>query len=112
MRTHRNYVAFFAGTGRVKVGITANLKKRLSYYRQEATRHDLGYVAIEGGQPQTARVARLVENEICRYLKPYAIARHREWFVMDAEGFMEMVAMTRRFQDSINTAIEAQEAHA
>ncbi|MGJ7497489.1 GIY-YIG nuclease family protein [Variovorax sp. RT4R15] len=110
--THFNYVVFFPQTNRVKVGVTGNPRKRVGYYKQEATRHALGYVTMSVGRAQPKHFARIVETEICRYLKPYAIPKHREWFEMDAEGFEDMKAMTKRFQDGVRAAFATRAAHA
>lgn len=108
---YRNYVAFFGGTGRAKVGITSNLKKRRHYYKQESTRHDLGEVTVEGvGMPLSKRAALLIEREICRQLREYAAPRHREWFVAGVDDFVGLVMLTRRFQEQLAETLAAQKA--
>lgn len=107
-----NYVAYFPQTGRIKVGITSNLQKRISYYRQEARRHDLGNVTFTCGRKQYKGLARTVETELCRALKPWSVPRHREWFVGDYEAFEKVTALTRRMQAEMRDAFGLEVANA
>ncbi|WP_295851014.1 hypothetical protein [uncultured Xylophilus sp.] len=104
-RGYQNYVLFSPESGRAKVGITADLRSRLRYYRQESRRNGLGYVAMEGGAPQQLGIARLVKTELCRALKSHSLPGHGNWVKTDADGFMALVAMTRRFQNDILVAL-------
>ena len=107
-----NYVAFFPETGRIKVGITTDIRKRMSYYKQEARRHDLGNVTFTCGRRNCKGVARMVETELCRALKPWAVPRHREWFVGDYEAFTAVDALTKRMQKQLREAFGMEVANA
>jgi hypothetical protein len=107
-----NYVAFFSQTGRIKVGITGDIQKRMGYYRQEARRHDLGHVTFACGQKNYKGLARTVETELCRALKQCAVPQHREWFAGDYEAFQAVVALTRRMQAEMREAFGVESSNA
>lgn len=107
-----NYVAYFPQTWRIKIGITGNIRKRISYYRQEARRHDLGTVTVTCGRKHYKGLARIVETELCRALKPWAVPRHREWFVGDYDTFQAIDALTKRMQAEMREAFGAESANA
>lgn len=97
---YTNYVAYFNGNGRCKVGITGNFQKRKRYYIQEATRHGIGPVSFRVVRTEHLGIARMVENDLCQSLRSHAIPGHREWFVADYETFLELESATRRIHKS------------
>ena len=112
MKTLRNYVVWYPRTKRIKVGVTSNFAERLKYYRQESARHDLGYVNGEAFLPLPAVLARGIEADICRALKPGVIPGHREWFLGDGDTYIAFVEMTRRMHAQITAAMNGCVEHA
>lgn len=81
---------------RIKVGITSDLDKRFSYYKQEARRHDLridqneSYLILAG-----KKAALEIESIICKEYKKISINKHREWFKGD---YLMFIFVTCRIQ--------------
>ena len=112
MKQLNNYVVWFVEAKRLKIGVTSDFKKRIQYYRQEARRHGLGYVDGVYCESLPAPVARSIEADICRALKPGALPGHREWFSGDAETYDAFIAMTRRMHGQIVAVLNEGHAHA
>lgn len=106
MKQLSNYVVWFVGDQRLKVGVTSNFGKRMQYYRQEAQRHGLGHVDGIHCPALPAAVARGIEADICRALKPAAIPGHREWFTGDASTYDAFIAMTRRMHAQVTEVMQ------
>lgn len=106
VKTYSNYVIYFPSTQRLKIGVTGNFKSRVKFYRQEAARHGLGYVACSRGELQYKTVARLVEQSICDAMKPAAMPKTREWFEGDEALFEAFKVMTRRIQDEVKNLFQ------
>lgn len=112
MKQLRNYVVWYPQTNRIKVGVTSNFAERIKYYRQESARHDLGFVAGEALLPLPAGLARCIESDICRALKPNVIAGHREWFLGDGKTYDAFLEMTRRMHAEVTAVLHGEEEHA
>lgn len=77
------YLIMFSNN-RIKIGVTGNLKKRFSYYKQEAVRHDLKIVRQESHYIVHGKSAAFdIESIVCREYKNASIKNHREWFIGD-----------------------------
>lgn len=97
IKTHHNYVALF-GDGRLKIGRTSNMKKRLRYYRGV-------YHCIEG-RPVSKLIARFVELEIRRAFVGRTVPRTLEWFAeADKPTLLAFAEMTARMQDQLEAAL-------
>ena len=92
-----NYVVWYQKTGRLKIGVTADMKKRMSYYAQESARHNLGEIIHFSYKPGREDLARFVERSICHSLKEKAIAGHREWFIGGKDEFKHLIKITSNF---------------
>ena len=86
LRTHVVYAVRFSDD-RIKVGITANAKKRMSYYAQEAPPNRVNHLVWWACAPTFKRFAMIMEKHLCSELRPQSIPGHREWFIGDTEEF-------------------------
>lgn len=91
-----NYVVFFPDSGRVKFGITSDLKKRVHQYKQEALRHGLGHVTFTRIPAICNGLAKAVETELRRGLKDAVAKGHHEWMPGDYEVYQAVIDATRR----------------
>ena len=73
------YVVNFAD-GRIKFGITKNLKRRMHTYKQEAVRNSTAFLTWFACKPCECREdAQAIENVLRNHLSEFAIAGHKEW---------------------------------
>lgn len=91
MSMHRLYAIYFHD-GRVKIGVTGQIDRRLTYYRQEAVRNRVSGFTWCAFKPFTDKAAALLaEKSMCQVLREQAIAGHREWFEMSAQGYGQVL---------------------
>ena len=112
MKTHYNYVAYFPRTNRIKIGMTGNPDKRVTFYRQEVGHHGIGHVAFVRGDAQEKLVTTLVEQTMRDRLRGLAIKGHFEWFIGDVEDFRAAIAMTAELQKEVHSQLYEESAHA
>lgn len=93
LKQHHNYVAIFVD-GRIKIGRTGNIKRRLQELRRQSGRL-LGYIE---GEPVSARVALHTETHIRRALRGHALPGHCEWFFGPRREAAVVADFTRRTQ--------------
>lgn len=94
---HHNYVALF-GDGRIKIGRTGNIKKRMRYYR--------GVYAFVEGRPVTPLVARFVERNIREVFAGHTVPGTFEWFDNgDKDTLIVFAEMTARMQSELEAAL-------
>lgn len=85
------YVVKFSDD-RIKVGITGNVRKRMSYYTQEAQRNRVSHLTWWACKPfHCKRDALKAERVLCRVLADAAIPRHREWFNGTSKDYSDVV---------------------
>lgn len=73
------YVVRFAD-GRIKFGITSNVRRRIHSYAQEAKRNDVTGLVWWSCKPLRSRVhARAIETDLRHSLRAFTIAGHHEW---------------------------------
>lgn len=102
---HRLYVVRFTDD-RVKIGISANVKKRMSYYMQEARRNDVdGIVWWASTAFDRKESALLAERALCQAFKPHVIAGHREWFRADSAGFKAVIESTEELRAAMGDEV-------
>lgn len=88
---YRLYVVRFTDD-RVKIGISADVKKRMSYYAQEARRNDVDGIVWWASTAFAGKdSALLAERVLCRAFKPHAIRGHREWLRANTDGFAAVI---------------------
>lgn len=98
-----NLYAIHFDDNRVKVGVTSNITKRMSYYAQEGRRNRLsGFTWFAAGGLHTKSDALLLERVLCNALKDLAIQGHREWIEGDAKMFGEVISAISQLRKSIN----------
>lgn len=102
-RSHVVYAVHFDDK-RIKVGVTSNIKKRMSYYAQEARRNHVDGLTWWACKPLPKWIAYLIERRFCRANQDIAMPKHREWFddvsydsVLDA-----LVSMRTRCADVLD----------
>lgn len=101
-----NYVVWFAND-RVKVGVTGDPRKRVSYYLQEAARHDLSYLWFTAIGGLSKPEALFIERTIIRTLDAPRIAGHREWFM----GGIDASCAAERLQSDLNLRTQLAQPH-
>lgn len=98
---HYNYVVLF-NDGRIKIGRSGNMKKRLGYFKD--------VYACLAGRPVDPIIARFVEREIRRTFKGRTLPGTLEWFgnanKSTAVAFAEMTA---RMQTQLTTVLAVSE---
>lgn len=97
---HCVYAVHFAD-GRIKVGVTADVAKRMSYYAQESRRNRVESIVWWSCAPMDRAFAYLVERHFCREMRDAAMPRHREWFEGNAEAFASVTAALERLRTSV-----------
>lgn len=94
---HHNYVALF-NDGRLKIGRTGNIKKRMRYYRGV-------YHCIEG-RAVSPLIARFVERNIREVFAGRTLPGTFEWFDgADKETLCVFAEMTARMQNELEAAL-------
>ena len=94
---HHNYVALFTD-GRLKIGRTSNIKKRMRYYRGV-------YHCIEG-RAVSPLIARFVERNIREVFAGRTLPGTFEWFDgADKKTLCVFAEMTARMQDQLEAAL-------
>jgi hypothetical protein len=96
-RTHSVYAVYFSDV-RIKVGITANVPKRMSYYAQEARRNRVDHLTWWSCAPVTHCMALRMETHFCRQVREFAMPKHREWFEGDASDFSAILVALEDFR--------------
>lgn len=104
--THRVYAVYFAD-GRIKVGVSANVRRRMSYYAQEARRNRIRCLTWWACAPMDKGLAFLVERHFCREMRGAAMTRHREWFEGDAAAYAAIVPALERLRASVAVPSES-----
>lgn len=98
--THSLYAVHFSD-GRIKVGVTSDVSKRMSYYAQEARRNRVESLTWWSCAPLDRHLALLVERHFCREMSDLAMPRHREWFEGDSEAFASVIGALQRLRNSV-----------
>lgn len=97
-REYAVYVVKFSDH-RIKIGISANVRARMKYYKQEITRNRVENATWRSCKPFTDKQTALyAERTICGLLKDKAITGMREWFragTVDFEDVMKAVEIMR-----------------
>lgn len=102
---HRLYVVRFTDD-RVKIGISANVKKRMSYYAQEARRNDVDGIVWWASSAFTSKEgALLAERVMCRAYKEHAIAGHREWIRANCDGFKNVIESGEELRSALGDEV-------
>lgn len=96
-KTHAVYAVYFSD-GRIKVGVTADVPKRMSYYAQEARRNRVDSLTWWSCAPVERWIALRIETHICRHMREFSMQRHREWFAGDTNDFGAFVAALERLR--------------
>lgn len=98
MNAHHLYAIYFFD-GRVKLGITGQLQRRMSYYRQEAVRNRISGFNWCAFKPFAHRADALrAESALCQAFRSLAIQGHREWFEMSANDFGVVLTACERLR--------------
>lgn len=91
MSDFQNYVVRFSD-GRIKIGMTSNLRKRMAYYRQEANRSGISHITWWAAAAfAEKRACLLMERLLCNSYKHLAIKGCREWLGGDTKVFSEVI---------------------
>ncbi len=97
-REHAVYVVKFSD-GRIKIGISANVRARMKYYKQEITRNRIESATWWSCKPFSDKFdALFAERTICSLLKEKTIPDMREWFragTVDFEDVIKSVEIMR-----------------
>lgn len=105
MNTHL-YVVHFSDD-RIKVGITSDVTRRMSCYRQEAARHDINAVVWWASAPfATKDAALLAERILCRTYSDFRLPRHREWIRGNPQGFAGVIKTAEKLRELIGDESE------
>jgi hypothetical protein len=89
--TFQNYVVCFSD-GRIKIGMTSNFSKRMSYYRREARKSGTSQVTWWAATAFAEKPASLLmERLICNSYKHLAFAGAREWIKGGAEVYSAII---------------------
>lgn len=107
-KTHSLYAAYFSD-GRIKIGVTADVPKRMSYYAQEARRNRVSSLTWWSCAPIEHGTALLIEKSMCRHMREYAMPRHREWFEGTSTDFQAFISGLERFRVSAADSDESPE---
>lgn len=105
-RSHAVYVVYFSDD-RIKVGLTANVRKRMRYFAQEARRNRVEHLVWYACAPTRKSFARSIETHFCREMRPCAIAGHREWFIGDTSAFGAVINAIDRLREEFAENDEA-----
>lgn len=88
------YAVMFADQ-RIKVGISGNVPKRMTYYVQEARRNRVTHLTWWACKPFATKAGALrAEGVLCRVMSSAALPSHREWFEGTAEDFSQIIRWT------------------
>lgn len=91
MAIFQNYVVYFSD-GRIKIGMTSNFFKRMSYYRQQAKKSGITQVTWWAATAfAEKRACLLMERLMCNCYRHLALRRRREWIAGDAKIFAEVI---------------------
>ena len=105
-KTHSLYAVYFAD-GRIKIGVTADVPKRMSYYAQEARRNRVSSLTWWSCAPVDRSTALLIERSVCRHMREFAMPRHREWFDGTPEDFKAFIDGLDRYRVAAADADES-----
>ena len=89
-KTHSVYAVYFSDA-RIKIGVTADVAKRMTYYAQESRRNRVRSLTWWSCAPTEKDCAYRIERLFCRGMQDAAISRHREWFEGDASAFQSVI---------------------
>ena len=107
----QNYVVCFSD-GRIKIGMTSNFSKRMSYYRREARKSGIPQVTWWAATAFADKPAcLLMERLICGSYKHLAFAGARDWLKGDAEVYSAIIKQSEFVRELMaGGSIEKQES--
>ena len=105
-KTHCLYAVHFSDD-RIKVGVTADVAKRMRYYVQESRRNRVEHLTWWSCAPMSKELALIVERHFCREMSSLALACHREWFDGDWAAFASVIAALERLRAGVALPNEA-----
>lgn len=102
-----NVYAICFDDNRIKVGVTANVLKRMRYFAQEARRNRVsGFTWFSAGGFRSKENALLCERVLCRTLASDAMPGHREWVEGGAKDFEFVLSAIAQLRHSMHPACE------
>lgn len=88
---YRLYVVRFSDD-RIKVGISSDVVRRMTYYKQEARRNDVQGIGWWACAPFSCKAEALrAERIVCNACAALVIPRHREWFRGDVTYYAALI---------------------
>lgn len=102
-KPHVLYAVRFSD-GRTKIGISADVERRMTYYAQEARRNRVSHLTWWACKPfKDKSAALLAERVLCRVWKDNAIAGHREW--IDGAEYASVINDAEQLRASIGDEV-------
>lgn len=96
------YVVSFSD-GKIKFGLSKNVKSRMHTYKQECVRNGLSSMVWWACKPLKSRAdAALIENSLRDHLRGFAIAGHSEW--LRGVGFESVLSCAEHLRGHIANA--------
>lgn len=108
MPTHSFYAVHFSDS-RIKVGVTADIAKRIGYYTQESRRNRCQHLTWWSSAPAEKRLAYMIERFFCRGMREVSIPHHREWFEGDTKAYASVVAALEVYRADVALPTENME---
>lgn len=101
------YVVHFSD-GRIKFGITKNLNKRMSYYRQEARRNNVDGLVWWAAKPFEMKSQALHAERTMRLLfRDNSRKYQREWLTIDA-NFLDVMETAEELREYLGIETEVE----
>lgn len=99
------YVVMFSDQ-RIKIGISGDVSKRMTYYTQEAQRNRVSYLTWWACKPFARRSDALeAERVLCHSLAAAAMPRHREWFDALSSDFPFVIKLADELRLSLGDEV-------